>query len=206
MKSPFFASSIAVFVFIIWLTFTLRSIKKKNERAETDFWERESASNSVRRKNLDDLPYIRFPFDRLPSEESFTACGEAVPESLHALKALEGQKIVNLNGISNTDLKLQYGTANITVLSEYDANYEQLSKHIYLLAQKLDQLGRTDEALFLLEEMLPTGTDITGIYRLLADIYQRRNEPQKIAALKKQAEKLHSLTKRVILQNLDVYL
>lgn len=206
MKSPFFASSIAVFVFIIWLTFTLRSIKKKNERAETDFWERESASNSVRRKNLDDLPYIRFPFDRLPSEESFTACGEEVPESLHALRALEGQKILNLNGISNTDLKLQYGTANITVLSEYDANYEQLSKHIYLLAQKLDQLGRTDEALFLLEEMLPTGTDITGIYRLLADIYQRRNEPQKIAALKKQAEKLHSLTKRVILQNLDAYL
>ena len=206
MKSPFFASSIAVFVFIIWLTFTLRSIKKKNERAETDFWERESASNSVRRKNIDDLPYVRFPFDRLPSEESFTACGEEVPESLHALRALEGQKIINLNGISNTDLKLQYGTANITVLSEYDANYEQLSKHVYLLAQKLDQLGRTDEALFLLEEILPTGTDITGHYRLLADIYQRRNEPQKIVALKKQAEKLHSLTKRVILQNLDTYL
>ena len=79
MMSPFFASSIAVFVFIIWLTFTLRSTKNKNERAETDFWERESASNSVRRKNIDDLSYVRFPFDRLPSEESFTACGEEVP-------------------------------------------------------------------------------------------------------------------------------
>ena len=178
----------------------------KNKRAERDFWERESEANSVRRKNLDGLPYVQFPFDRLPTQESFTACGEEVPESLHALLALRDQKIVNLNGISNTDLKLEYGTANITILSEYDAAYEQFCKNIYLLAQRLDELGRTDEALFLLEETLPTGTDITGHYRLLADIYQRRNEPEKIAALKEQAQKLHSLTKRSILQELDTYL
>lgn len=204
--SPFFASSIAVFLFIIWLTFVLHGKNEKNKRAERDFWERESEANSVRRKNLDGLPYVQFPFDRLPTQESFTACGEEVPESLHALLALRDQKIVNLNGISNTDLKLEYGTANITILSEYDAAYEQFCKNIYLLAQRLDELGRTDEALFLLEETLPTGTDITGHYRLLADIYQRRNEPEKIAALKEQAQKLHSLTKRSILQELDTYL
>lgn len=204
--SPFFASSIAVFLFIIWLTFVLHGKNEKNKRAERDFWERESEANSVRRKNLDGLPYVQFPFDRLPTQESFTACGEEVPESLHALLALRDQKIVNLNGISNTDLKLEYGTANITVLSEYDAAYEQFCKNIYLLALRLDELGRTDEALFLLEETLPTGTDITGHYRLLADIYQRRNEPEKIAALKEQAQKLHSLTKRSILQELDTYL
>ena len=204
--SPFFASSIAVFLFIIWLTFVLHGKNEKNKRAERDFWERESEANSVRRKNLDGLPYVQFPFDRLPTQESFTACGEEVPESLHALLALRDQKIVNLNGISNTDLKLEYGTANITILSEYDAAYEQFCKNIYLLAQRLDELGRTDEALFLLEETLPTGTDITGHYRLLADIYQRRNEPEKIAALKEQAQKLHSLTKRSILQELDTHL
>ena len=204
--SPFFASSIAVFLFIIWLTFVLHGKNEKNKRAERDFWERESAANSVRRKNLDNLPYVHFPFDKLPSEESFTDCGEEVPESLEALKSLADQKLVNLNGISNTNLKLEYGTANITVLSEYDANYEQFCKNIYLLAKKLDELGRTDEALFLLEETLSTGTDITGHYRLLADIYQRRNEPEKIAALKEQAQQLHSLTKRSILQDLDSHL
>lgn len=204
--SPFFASSIAVFLFIIWLTFVLHGKNEKNKRAERDFWERESEANSVRRKNLDGLPYVQFPFDKLPTRESFTACGEEVPESLHALLALRDQKIVNLNGISNTDLKLEYGTANITILSEYDAAYEQFCKNIYLLAQRLDELGRTDEALFLLEETLPTGTDITGHYRLLADIYQRRNEPEKIAALREHAQKLHSLTKRSILQDLDTYL
>lgn len=200
MNLIFFASFI---IFILWLAYELRKSSNQTNKTEMDFWEREREANGVRRKNLDNLPYVSFPFDRLPSEESFTACRQEVPESLTVLQSLQDKKIVNLGGISNTQLKLTYGTANITPLSEYDANYELFSKHIYLLAEALYAQGRTDEALFILEETLPTGTDISGHYRLLATIYREKGQTQKIGALKEQAQQLHSLSKNAILRSLD---
>lgn len=200
MKFPIFASFI---VFIVWLSYELNKSRKKNEQAKKDFWEKESLANSVRKKKLDDLPYVHFPFDRLPTEESFLASGLSVPESLYILKSLQGKQIVNLNGISNTDLKLKYGTANITVLSEYDENYAIFSKNIYELAKTLEDACRSKEALFLLEETLPYGTDITGHYKLLAGIYQRNGQRDKILTLKENANRLHSLTKDAILTFLD---
>lgn len=200
MNLIFFASFI---IFIAWLSYELRKSSNLGDKAEKDFWERELEANGVRRKNLDNLPYVRFPFDRLPSKESFTDCGAEIPESLTVLQSLQDKKMVNLSGISNTQLKLTYGTANITPLSEYDANYELFSKHIYLLAEALYAQGRTDEALFLLEETLPTGTDISGHYKLLATIYQEKGQAQKIGALREQAQQLHSLSKKTILRSLD---
>lgn len=200
MKFPIFASFI---VFIAWLTYELSKSREKNAEAEKAFWEKEAAANSVRKKSLDDLAYIRFPFDRLPDKESFIANGQPVPESLLALLSLQGKNIVNLTGFTNTDLKLKYGTANITVLSEYDENFELLCKNVYELCRILDQTNRTKEALFLLEETLTYGTDISGHYKLLARIYQRNNDVEKINQLKLRAQKLNSLTKTGILSFLD---
>lgn len=200
MNLVIFASLI---VFIIWLAYELKKTEDKSISAERKFWEREAAANGVRKKNLDHLPYIHFPFDRLPSEESFLSAGIPVPESLSILKSLEGKPMVNFSGLSNTDLKLQYGTANITVLSSYDETFEIFSRNIYELAETLEQAGRTQEALFLLEETLAYGTDISGHYKLLAGIYLSRKEKEKVIALKQRASCLNSLTKNTILSYLD---
>ena len=85
---------------------------------EEQFWDRERKANSTRRKPLTDLDFISIPYDSLP----FT--GEVgnpvIMESEAFLLGLKDAKIVNLNGISNTDLKLRYGVANLTDLTEYD--------------------------------------------------------------------------------------
>lgn len=200
MKFPIFASLI---VFILWLGYEISKAGKKNEEAENAFWEKENQANSVRKKSLEHLPYVHFPFDRLPTEESFLNAGRPIPESLEILKSLQDKQMVNLNGISNTDLKLTYGTANITILSEYDANYEIFSKNIYELAKQLDDAGRTGEALFLLEETLVYGTDISGHYKLLARIYQRNEQMDNILMLREKASQLTSLTREPILAFLD---
>lgn len=200
MSFIIFASFIT---FCIWLKFYIKKNHKLGEKAEREFWEKEYRANSVRKKSLDGLNYIKFPFDKLPSAESF---GENnVPESLVVLRSLEGRKMVNLNGISNTDLKLEYGTANITTLSEFDNNYTLFAKYVYELALCLYDLNRKEEALFLLEETIPTGTDSLSHYRLLADIYREMGQTNKLNRLKEAAEALpsHSLTKRAILRELE---
>lgn len=187
-------------VFGFWLTVQLKKSRNLNEKAEVDFWENESLANSVRKKQLEDSDFVKFPFDKLPTEESFAP--NPVPESLSILQDLAEKKMVNLNGISNTEVKKRFGTANITILSEYDSNYESFVKHIYLLCQHLYDIDRKEEALMLSEETILTGTDSLSHYKLIIRIYQEQGNPAGIDWLREKAEELHSITKGAILRAL----
>lgn len=188
-------------VFGIWLTIQLNKSRKLNEKAEKDFWEEESLADSVRKKQLEDSDFVVFPFDKLPTEESFSP--DPVPESLPILMALSDKKMVNLNGISNTEVKRRYGVANLAILTEYDANYETFVKYIYLLCQHLYDIGRTQEALMLSEETILTGTDSLSHYKLILQIYREQGNPAGIDWLKEKADNIHSLTRGAILRALS---
>lgn len=203
MKFPIFASFI---VFLVWLAYEIKKNNRLYEKIDQDFWEKESMANNVRKKNLDSLPYISVPIELLPAKDSLQGQSQAELDaisSLEILQDLKDKRILNLNGISNTDIKLTYGTANITVLSEYDANFETFSKHIYQLSQKLYELGRINEAQDLLEHTLSTGTDITGHYRLLARIYLETGHADQISNLIETAQNLRSMTKDMIIHSLE---
>ena len=58
---------------------------------------------------------------------------ERAEEYRSLLTSLSTQPVVNLTGFTNTDLKLEYGTANITCLTEYDQNYTLLENMEQLL-------------------------------------------------------------------------
>ncbi|MBQ8528080.1 MAG: hypothetical protein IJ429_06355 [Lachnospiraceae bacterium] len=188
-------------IFGFWLTITLRKSRILNEKAESDFWENESMANSVRKKQLEESDFVVFPFDKLPTEESFSP--NPVPECLTHLLSLTDKKMVNLNGISNTEVKKRFGAANMTILSEYDANYELFVKNIYLLCQHLYDIGRKDEALMLSEETILTGTDSLSHYKLIIQIYQEQGNNAGIDWLRQKAESLHSITKAAILRALS---
>ena len=188
-------------VFSAWLAFRLKKARNLDEKAKLDFWEEESLANSVRKKQLEDSDYVVFPFEKLPSEESFSP--DPIPESLSLLYALSDKKMVNLNGISNTEVKKRYGAANITILSEYDANYECFVKNIYLLCQHLYDIGRKEEALMLSEETILTGSDSLSHYKLMIQMYRETDNNGGIDWLKERAGLLHSITKGAILRALS---
>lgn len=188
-------------IFGVWLTIQLKKSRNLNEKAEADFWENENMANSVRKKQLEDSDLIHFPFDKLPSEESFAP--DPVPECLTELLSLADQNMINLNGISNTEVKKRFGAANITILSQYDSNYELFAKNIYLLCQHLYDIGRKEEALMLSEETILTGTDSLSHYKLIIQLYRESGNPSGIDWLKERAENLHSITKGAILRALS---
>lgn len=178
---------------------------KKHEKQEKDqtaaFWERERRSNNVRRKPLDDLEYITIPFDNLPfdilSEE------EKVAECQEQLRTLGQLKIVNFTGISNTDLKLTYGTANITLLSEYDQNFTVLARTLQTWARLLFDHGYEMQARQVLEYAISVKTDVSKSYYLLAHIYQRQQETSKIEELIEVAQGLNSSMSATIVRTLQ---
>ena len=112
-------------------------------------------------------------------------------------------KILNLTGITNTELKEQYGVANLTILSDYDNNYTTLVNTIARWGARLIDLEYNDEAVTVLEYGLSIGTDVSRNYLILADIYRKKGETDKIDALITRASTLKSLMKNSILSKLN---
>ncbi len=196
---PFVLASVILFCALI--AYENKKHGKQGEKQEKSFWEKEIAANNVRRKSLDNLNYISIPIDSLPVNV-MTDHAE-VAECLQIMQELHTLKIVNFTGISNTDLKLEYGAPNINLLTEYDQNYTLLARTLQRWAQLLYENGFVDETQTILEFAISTHTDVSKSYYLLADIYKRKGESEKIQSLIDVAKDLNSVLKDSIVRTLQ---
>ncbi len=192
------ASTLILGYFIAVYNHKSKSIQENAERA---FWEKEHKANFVRKKSLDDLNYITIPQNILSLQPQNPT--PQILSYLADLSAVSSYKIVNLTGISNTDLKLTYGTANITELSEYDSHYTQMVTILQKLAECLAASEDHENAVRVLEFAISTGSDVSKSYYLLCDLYVKSGTPEKIQQLIPYAEKLQSIMKNTILQHLQ---
>ena len=198
MNLVLLASSIIVVILIATNT---RRQKRNSAREEENFWARERRANSVRRKSLDGLKYISIPLETFPTH--VLQQDSVIAECIETLEYLTSQKIVNLTGYSNTDLKLEYGTANITLLSEYDQNYTILVRTLQKGADVLLETGYVEEACILMEFAISTGTDVSRTYYQLAEYYSSQGASDRIQHLKDVAETIHSSSRDIILRHLN---
>jgi len=191
----------SVIILVIIMQMALKRSDRKADHALDDFWAKENAANNVRRKSLDDLDYLTIPdefYDYPVDPDSHDSS-----EAMHILENLRGQKIVNFTGISNTDLKLSYGTANITVLAVYDQNYTMLVRALQMYAEYFYRLKDLEHSRKLLEYAVSTRTDIGASYKLLADIYAEEGTPGRISELIETARTLHTPTTPATLRSLE---
>lgn len=200
MKIPFFASFI---IFIVWLSYEISKTRRITERTSSSFWEKEARANNTRRQPLDDLNYITIPFEQLPM--NLLSENERITEYHETLRSLSDSPIVNLTGISNTDLKLKYGAPNIDLLMKYDQNYTSLVRTLQKWAEELYGAGYTAETQAVLEFALSTNTDVSGTYRLLAQIYSAQGHQEKIDQLREKANQLPSGSQKIIARILQEF-
>ena len=138
----------------IVMGFLLMYERKKHareaKRRENNFWQRENEANFTRRKDISQLPYIKIPYDSLPFIQN--AHGE-IAEYQKELLSFKDSKLLNLSGLSNTDLKLMYGIANLPELSQYDeaCTGSDISRNFYILADEYANAGRYDDIAGLIE-------------------------------------------------------
>lgn len=207
MISPIFTTIVISFLSImIYMKITTNRFNTGDEKR----LEEERLANSVRKKSLDDLEYITIPFDSLP----FTVTkeeAEAVPvpdtdEVLaadeEAVLALKDKKIVNFTGISNTDLKLNYGAPNLPILTEYDQNYTSLVKSLDSWGNHLLERGFKAEARAVLEFAVSCRTDLKSSYIPLADLYVDSFEFDKLDHLIEVADGINSIMRGPIVRAL----
>lgn len=147
-----------------WYYIPPNALIKCRNRLKGIFGTKERRANSVRKKSLDALNYITIP-DTILNMKPLSMT-EEIRDYLKDLKDLSALPIVNLTGISNTDLKLAYGTANITVLTEYDSHYTNMVTILQKLAQCLVDHNEKELATEVLEFAVSTGTDVSRTYYL----------------------------------------
>lgn len=178
----------------------MKNTTKKISIASEEYWERERKANSTRKQPLTDLTYVKIPLEAFPI--GLVTGNERIDDCERQLQALSELPIVNLSEFSNTDLKLKYGVANITILSEYDQNFLQLVRVLHEYGKELMELGYEAEAETVLQFAILNGSDIKGSYLLLAGYYEKQGAYDKIELLMEQAEGLTSLMKNPIINAL----
>ena len=166
-------------IILIVLQFAIKKSTRNHKTRNEEFLDRETKANQVRRKDISRLNYISIPdnlplinsgndtFDRLMAEDS------RMKRSYDTIQSLRDKKILNLTGISNTELKLSYGAANLKDAAAY------------------------------LEYGISIKSDISSNYIDLAIIYASYGRKELISALKEQASQLKSLSRDSIISQLD---
>ena len=173
--------------------------KKTHGQSHEEFLEQESKANSVRKADITALPYVEIPLDELPLD-ALSACGYST--LAEELRALASVKILNLSMYTNTELKLMYGPANLTALSDCDDAYTSLIMLLNKIGASLLEADRPDDAEKFLSFAISIGSDITTSYTMLATLYAKKHDINRIDRLIGNADSLTSLSGKTIQSNL----
>lgn len=189
-----------LFILIMWIAYQRLKGDKSTKKQSDAFWAREREANLSRRKDLSSLDYITIPFENLPFSDT---SDHEILFIQNEMENLRDQKIVNLSGLSNTDLKLSYGAANITILSTYDQNFTNLIRNLNKWGELLLQKNNSTAATTVLEYAVSCGSDITQTFLSLAGIYLDNGTYEKLRTLRDKAEQTSTPLKEQLLVKLN---
>jgi tetratricopeptide (TPR) repeat protein len=176
---------------------TIRKNTEAQQSVEDRFWRREQAANFTRRKDISNLDYLTIPLEKIPQNLH--------TEAENTLLRLASCQMLNLTGKTNTDLKLEYGVANLEALSQCDENFTEFVQTVPVYAKELIEAGQIDDAQELLELAVSYQADASAIYTTLADLYQQSGQSARIQSLVETVSSIESPSKKIILAKLEAY-
>ena len=144
-------------LFIAVITFAIKRADSAQAKVTEDFWEKERKANSTLRGDTTDLCYITIP------EKFF-------PLNNDKINDLRDKTLVNLTGMTNTDLKLKYGILNFKKLSEYDDNFTKFVSMLPDYYNRLKEAGYEslgNELLDFIGDDIILGQNVTFDYSFL---------------------------------------
>ncbi len=187
-------------IFIVWLAIKIKQSKAKHTRDMDDFWMAEMQANATPAKDIKDLSYITIPIEKFPLDFS---TDEETMEIESRLKELSTHPLLNLTGKTNTEIKAAYGVPNFETMCQIGEDYNEASLLLDKYAAKLEEAGRINDAMAVLEFAVGTKTDIKTSYTRLGKYYKSLGKEEKLAYLIKQVEESNLLLKSAIIKELS---
>ena len=187
-------------IFVLLLAFRYSSLKKKTSEKYNDFWGNEAKANNTPAVDLSTLDYLKVPLSKFPF-------GKWEDDEMQMMESqiteLAEKRILNLSGKTNTDLKLEYGTANLEAMTEIGENFNTLIVLLVDYAKALMEKDDMEEAAKILEYGASIRSDISSNYMLLGDCYVALGQTKKIPIIRAQVESMDLLLGHKITSYLD---
>lgn len=196
---------VPIILILLWvLSHNIKKSKNPFTHSVSSYLAQEDIANSTRKKDISGLPYIQapiqsFPFDITLNDEKMQL---KIAEYKKEILNLADKPMLNLIGVSNTELKKTYGPANLELLTAYDQNYSRYLRTLQLFAECIYE-EYPDKAAGILEYCISIGTDISGTYHLLGQYYLNRNDTEHFLALYDKIPDKASISGRLTVNKLD---
>ncbi len=187
-------------LFIIWFQYQKRKSSKVEQDERASFIKRESEANLTRKQDISNLDYLSLPTTGLPLKNGRD---KTLNHYIKTYLSYIDKKIINLSHYSNTELKEQFGLANLATLSQYDENFYSLTKLLNDWGLHLFEVNKLNEATQVLELAITIKTEITQCYVNLATIYAKQQRLEKIAFVKNSYSSLTESPSEKVLGELD---
>lgn len=171
--------TIIIIGFCAYIAWRLSQLRKMESADNDKFWRREQDANFTPKRDISNLSYITIPLDKFPSDYN-----DKEEENLKKeLEELKEKRILNLDNMSNTDLKENFGFANLNIMEEIGENYVKMCKLIVELAKKRLEFNDYEGASRYLEFGVGTKSDLSAMYTLLGECYANLGKEHKISDL-----------------------
>lgn len=199
---PLLLPSILILFWV--LHHNLRKSSKTEKQNIQSFLKRESNANSTRKKDISNLDYIKVPLDTFPFDITLNdeKMQSKIVEYKKEILLLAEKPMLNLLGVTNTELKEQYGPANLEQLSICDQNYCQYIRTLHLFAECIYN-EYPKEAVEILEYCLSIGTDISRTYDLLGHHYLSIHDQERFLQLYNRIPDPASIAGKTIINKLN---
>ncbi len=185
---------------IVWLAIKIKQSKAKHTKDMDDFWMAEMQANATPAKDIKGLSYITIPIEKFPLDFS---TDEETMDIESRLKELSTHPLLNLTGKTNTEIKAAYGVPNFETMCQIGEDYDEVTLLLDKYAAKLEEAGRINDAMAVLEFAVGTKTDIKTSYTRLGKCYKSLGKEEKLAYLIKQVEESNLLLKNTIIKELS---
>ena len=159
---------ICFIVFLIWFRVKMKQSDSISTEASESFWEREEKANYARRQDISNLDYITVAKSDLPFVSDMD---ERETELVKEIRDRMQRKMLNLSGLTNTDLKERYGFANLETLSGCDQNFMYFIRSLSRWGEYLFTQGDLTRSKQVMEYSRQLGSDISTVYVTLGKIY-----------------------------------
>lgn len=202
-----FPSFFIIFVILIFIfQHHLRKNMKAENKSKDEFWQKEQSSLVVRKKeftsedfitpNIEELS-LTIPPDMDPGDEL------QLKQLIKRLKDLSSLDMMNFSQLSNTEIRLKFGTANQSIVENNEYTYNNYLKALASYAYLMNEYKNKAESITALEQCISIGSDYSEHFHYLGKLYLEDRKVDEYKQLIDTASKMTTLNKKGILEKLE---
>jgi len=194
-----FALGVTTIVFTLYIK--TRKSGAIQEGLFKNFLDAEHGADFSRKKDPEAEDFLSVDIHTLPICEypEEPAYARVAVRQKNVLEISKLPMICNVSGMSNRELKLKFGTANLDSIVTYEENYNRFIHNLLEWSTGLIALGKTEDATAVLKVAIEHRCDRSQAYTMLAELLTDR---MKLLMLREKAESIlgGSVAERTLVQ------